>query len=63
LRILTYRNWKRGTDGVLLAYVTRTTVAIPEDALEYGIPTFDKEMIQKALHTGNLFQQDNRLKW
>jgi hypothetical protein len=59
-----YLNRKRGTDCVLLAYVTGVTVAIPEDAPDYRLPTFDDEMILRAPYTvGNLFQQDNRLVW
>jgi hypothetical protein len=58
-----YLNRKRGTDGVLLAYVTRKVVNIPDGAPEYGEPSFDAEMIQRACHTGNAFQQDNRLVW
>jgi hypothetical protein len=54
---------KRGVDGVLLAYVTRKATEIPEDAPDYGEPTFDDEMILRAPHTGNTYQQDNRLVW
>jgi hypothetical protein len=56
-----YLNRKRGTDGALLAYVTRESVTIPAGAPDYGEPSFDAEMIQRARHSGNAFQQDNRL--
>jgi hypothetical protein len=47
----------------LLAYVTRDTLEIAAGAPNYGEPSFDAEMVQRARHTGNAFQQDNRLVW
>jgi hypothetical protein len=58
-----YLNTKRGVDGVFLAYVTRKATAIPDNALDYGEPTFDDKMILRASHTGNTYQQDNRRIW
>ena len=58
-----YLDRKRGTDGVPLSYVVRASVAIPAGAPEYGLPTFDTEMIMRARHEGTAYQQDNKLVW
>jgi hypothetical protein len=58
-----YLNRKRGTDGVPLAYVVRTSVQIPAGAPNYGLPSFDDKMITRARHEGTIYQQDNKLVW
>jgi len=58
-----YLNRKRGVDGVPLAYIVRDSVAIPAGSPDYGLPTFDAEMLARAPHTGTAFQQDNKMVW
>jgi hypothetical protein len=45
-----YLDRKRGTDGVPLAYIVRTSVEIPAAAPNYGLPLFEAKMIMRARH-------------
>lgn len=63
-----YLEKKRGKDGVLLAYVVRMTVDLPEVTVGevdagYGIPSLDDEMIRRARHEGDSFNADNAVVW
>jgi hypothetical protein len=54
----------RGIDGAPLAYIVRPTVDAPNEATQqFGLPTFDGDLIARARHEGTAYQQDNKLVW
>jgi hypothetical protein len=60
-----YLERKRGIDGAPLAYIVRSTVEAGDEAAtqQFGLPTFDGDLIARVRHEGTAYQQDNKLVW
>jgi hypothetical protein len=59
-----YLERKRRINGAPLAYIVRPTVEAPDEATQqFGLPTFDGDLIARARHEGTVYQQDNKLVW
>jgi hypothetical protein len=56
---------KRGTSGLLLAYVVRNEVALPDQANDpgFGMPDFAQEMVRHGDHNLPNYQDDNKEVW
>jgi hypothetical protein len=52
-----------GRSGCPLMYVCRDDVALPAVDLGFGLPTYCKEMVLRAPHIGQYFQDDNVHVW
>jgi hypothetical protein len=53
----------RGRSGCPLMYVCRDTVALPAVDPGFGLPTYHEEMVLRAPHVGQYYQDDNIQVW
>jgi hypothetical protein len=53
----------RGRSGCPLMYVCRDEVALPAVDLGFGLPTYREEMVLRAPHFGQYYQDDNVQVW